>query len=168
MQVTLIVDKSAFDKALRAADALGLNEIQAGLFAAADGALAGRVEEAWESIQKALERVYRTGADAARPFIEVAEQTIERVLAEAGRTADDVVVALRAKLRAYVMTLVDEMLAQVREVLLVSGRPLRLNEVKLSQKLVVSGSLKASLAEVFALTGSSELAVDATYRADPA
>ncbi len=168
MQVTLIVDGSAFEKALRAAEALGLEKIESGMNAPVDGALTGRVQEAWESVRKALERVYRMGVDAARPAIEAAEETIDRVLTEAGRSAGEVALALRAKLRQYVMALVDGMLAQIRAELPIGGRPLQLTEVKLSQKLVVGGSLKASLAEVVALTGNSELVVDATYRAPTA
>jgi hypothetical protein len=167
MQVTVIVDKSAFDKAIAFADGIGRhNETVKGLQAPVDGALSGWVSEAWEALRDGLERAYLMGADAARGLLDTADKAIQRVLAEAGKRASEVAVMLREKLRGYVAMFLDEMIKQVRPVLAVGEASLQLKEMHVEQKLILGGSLKAALDEAIALTSNSEFKIDATYRAD--
>jgi hypothetical protein len=166
MQITVIVDKSAFDAAIAVAERIGLqNERVKGLEAPVDGALFGWVEEAWEAVRRALDRAYQFGADAATEAVQTAEKVIDRVMSDAGKRASEVAAALRAKIAGYVAGLIDEMLKQVRPNLKIGEGTLKLSEVQISQKLVIGGSLKASLKEALALTSSSEFNIDASYKA---
>ncbi len=165
MQITVIVSKNAFDSALAMAESIRrLSDTAGGLGSLLDGALIGWVEEAWEAVRVALDRVYRLGSEAAQSAFQSADQAIDRVLAAAGNRAADVADALRARLAGYVTALVDEMLKQVRPKLAIGEDTFRLTEVQVSQKLVLGGTLKTSLREALALTSSSEFNVDASYR----
>ena len=165
MQITVIVEKDAFDNAIAVADKVGRRDaLVKGLEAPVDGALTGWIEDAWEPVRSAFDRVYQVGKDAAQEAIRKAESKIERVLAEAGKRAGEVAIALRAKIAAYVSALIDEMLKQVRPVLHLGEGTLKLAEVQVSQKLVVGGSLKTSLQEALELTSNSEFNIEASYR----
>lgn len=165
MQIPVIVDRTAFENAIAAAEAIGRRDaVVKGLEAPVDGALNGWIEDAWESMRRAFDRAYQLGKDGAQEAIKKAEEMIERVLNEAGKRAQEVVVALRAKIAGYLSTLIDEMLKQVRPVLMVGDGILKLAEVQVSQKLVMGGSLKTSLQEAIELTSNSEFNIEASYR----
>jgi hypothetical protein len=168
MQITVIADRSVFDAAIAAAELPIPREGQYALNAPLDGVLSGRVEDAWDKIRDALTHAYEQGKDGARSVLDEAQAAVDSVMASAGSRAREVASALRAKLRSYVATFIDEMLKQVRPSILVGADSLRLSEVHLTQKVVLSGSLKASLTEAFELTSNGEFQVEATYRFDGA
>jgi hypothetical protein len=166
MKFAVVIDRGAYDAAIAAAESVGqAGATIRGYAAPVDGPLAGWVREAWDALRDGLDRVYAVGREAARSQLDAAQQTLERVLQEAGRRAQELVAALRAKIAQYLTTLVNEMLAQVRPTLKVGGVELKLNELRIEQKLLLAGSLKASIEEAVSLTSDSEISVEASYAA---
>jgi hypothetical protein len=164
MQITLIADRSVFEAALAAAARPRARDARYAANAPLDGSIIGRVEEAWEAIRRALTHAYESGRDGARAAVEDAQAVVERIVASAGERGREVVAALRTRLQNYLSAFVDELLKQVRPSVTISDAQLQLSELHLSQKIALSGSLRASLTEAVELTSDGELEIQATYR----
>ncbi|QJW37139.1 hypothetical protein [Cellulosimicrobium protaetiae] len=160
-----LLDRQGFEDALAHAGALGAGgDDLAGLSAPADGGFLGKLSEVWESIERALREAFVHGAERATAARDAAVALAERCMEEAGRRARDVHQALLSRLQDYVGTLVDTMLARLRPAFAVGGSDLTLDSVDVNQRISFTGSLKAAITEVVALTSSGELTVSAGYR----
>lgn len=166
MQVTLIADESVFETAIAAAEKVGrAGAPLRGLNAPLDGATQGRVEEAWEAIRNALESAFRLGRETAKPLLDSAQQIVDQVLETAGAKAKHITEVLRGRIREYLTNFIDDLLKQVRPKIVIGAESLQLSEVQLSQKIVLTSSLKASLTEAFELTSNGEFELSASYKA---
>lgn len=156
--------RSSFDAAIDAARIVGTDEgAIKGLGAPANATVLGRVEEAWGAIESTLRSAVVWGADRSRAAFNKAVSTLEEVVGNAGARAREVQELILDRLRTYLTILVDGALAQVRDSITIGGRALALNSVAVSQKVTLGGSLKASLTEVWVMTSTGELSVNATY-----
>ncbi|MBD8079316.1 hypothetical protein [Cellulosimicrobium arenosum] len=162
-----VLDRQGFDAALAHARRFGDGGDFPGLAAPADGSFLGRVAEAWESVERALREAFVHGRDRAQELSEAAVRAAQRCMDEAGRRARDVHQALLGKIQDYLTRLVDTVLGRLRPTLLVGGVAMSLESVDMSQRLALSGSLKAAITEVVSLTAAGELTVSASYRVTP-
>ncbi|NOJ94057.1 hypothetical protein HMI51_14100 [Corallococcus coralloides] len=167
MQISIIADQSVFTAALDAAEQVNHSDTLSGLHAPADGVFLGRVGQAWEAIKEALTTALEYGAERVGVALESAWQSMEEALRAAGAKAGEMQALLLSRLREYLGAFVDGMLQQLRSELRVGTVDLNLRQVQLSQKVMLSSSLKASLKEVVALTSQGELQVDASYGIAP-
>ena len=85
------------------------------------------------------------------------------VLSRAKQKATQVHAEVLSRIRVYLGEMLDGALAQIRVELAIGGRTGRLGSVKVSQKVALTGSLKAALSEACELAASGELSIEAEY-----
>ncbi|MCB7137658.1 hypothetical protein [Cellulosimicrobium marinum] len=158
-----VLDRQGFEASLAHARRFGSTGDYPGLAAPADGGFLGRVADAWEAVERALRTAFVHGLERAQELRDTAVRTAQECMDGAGKRARDVHQALLGKIQDYLTTLVDTVLARLRPTVVVGGVTLSLRSVDLSQRLSLSGSLKAAITEVVALTSSGELGVGASY-----
>jgi len=161
--IAATVNRNGFELALSAARDEGSVRSYAGLSAPLDGGLLGKISEVWEGVERALRDAFVYGAEKARDGFELAIASAERLIQQAGARARDVHQALLAKVQAYLSELVDAALRQVRTVIEVGDARLVLDGLEVSQAVSLTGSVKAALTEMVALTSAGELTVTARY-----
>jgi hypothetical protein len=158
-----VVTRQHFEGALQAAAAVGNQEPLTGLAAPLDATWLGRISETWDMVEAALREAYLWGRDAAQQALADAIAQAEQLLRSAGKRARDVHQALLERAQAYLTVLIRSALAQVHGVLDVAGTKLKLVSVEVAQSISLTGSLKASITELVALTGAGEISVSASY-----
>ena len=102
--------------------------------------------------------------DHARVALDKAVSSAESLIQGAGARAKDVHQALLAKIQTYLARLVDAAISQVRRIVEVGNTLLELDGLEVSQRISLTGSLKAALTEIVALTSAGELTVTASYK----
>jgi F0F1-type ATP synthase membrane subunit b/b' len=152
-------------EAARSEDGRGeLGELAAPLGAA----VIGRVADAWDRIEAALQEAWRKGRDFARETAEETALRVQEIVDATGTSARAVQEGLLARLHRYLEELVDRAIARVRASITVAGHELHLAGVELAQIVTLTGSLKLSIQEAFALTSDGQLEVTARYEASRA
>jgi hypothetical protein len=76
--------------------------------------------------------------------------------------------AILARIQDYLRNVIDSALARVRRTITVDQVCLSLSNIELTQRVSVTGSLKAAITELVALTGAGEMAILARYAVEPA
>jgi hypothetical protein len=121
------------------------------------------LDRIWDATEGALLRARRQGKEAAAVLV----QKVETLLQEAGAALADRWQALRdalaARLNAYLAAVVDAAVALVRPTLAIGSQVLRVTTVTVQQRLLLSGSIKASLEEIVELVAEGELTLSAQY-----
>jgi hypothetical protein len=163
MQYTLYVSSDLIEIALKRADDAGSPATLHGLSAPIYGGLMARADALWEQIKEELTTTYSRARDQTQEILHKLGQSIDDLLKLAGNKARDVSEYLLAKLREYITAIVDGMLRQVRSEITIGSTTLPLAQIELSERIVLGGSLKTSLADTFELTSNGELAVAASY-----
>jgi hypothetical protein len=158
------VNRQGFEVALTAARDEGTTRTYPGLSAPLDGTLLGKISEVWESVEVALRDAYVYGSERAREALETATRSAENLIRGAGARAKDVQQALLAKIQTYVSRLIDVALSQVRRTIQVGDSWLELDALEIGQSVSLSGSIKASLSEIVALTSEGQVTVTASYK----
>jgi hypothetical protein len=158
------IDRHEFETALSAARDEGVVRDYKGLSAPLDGSLLGKIAEVWESVEQALRDGFVHGMEHARSALGKAVSSAESLIQGAGARAKDVHQALLAKIQTYLARLVDAAISQVRRIVEVGNIQLELDELEVSQRISLTGSIKASLTEIVALTSAGELTVTASYK----
>jgi hypothetical protein len=164
METTAILSVADFEASLAAARSIGRKgQSLPGLAAPIDGALWGRLDEAWRTLESVLRQGWRAGKDAARSAIDGAVTKIEEIISGAGELAKDLTEAVMERIRTLMAELIDRAIANVRTTLTVDGAPMRLGGLQVSQKVGLSGGLALSAVRVWELVTNGELEVVATY-----
>lgn len=167
MTITIIASPTGIAQAFEAGRAAGLPGIK-GAAAPVSAAILGLVDEAWSVIDRGLADAYKRGKDVLDGAVDGMVKTVETIIARAGATASEVHRMILQKLSAFTQTLVRATLSQIAPKIEVGDAHYALDEVKWTQKLVVGGSLKASLTEVVETLASGEFQIEASYtRAKP-
>jgi len=121
------------------------------------------IEKIWDAAEGALGHARRVGVETARPFIE----KVEALTVEAGKVlakhAEDIRTAIAARLNKYVEGVIDSALQRVRPTMTIGGQELRVIRVILEQRLMFSGSLKASLEGICEFVAERELSLSVEY-----
>lgn len=167
MVISAVINRVDFDRALNAAADLGTDEELPGLSAKWDEALWGRFSTAWDAVEHALRQAFQFGVDAARVSVNGAIAAAEEVLGEAGKLVTYVHAAFLARLQQYLTCLIDSALARVATQVTVGARTFDLDQIELSNKVSLTGSLSLNITEVAALTGAGEVTVVARYALAP-
>ena len=163
MHVMLITSSTkAFEEALQTAGQMGARDQTADL-AAPMNSFDAYVEEAWVAIDEALRAVFTYGKEKAGDIMDSAIATTEGLLLRAGSKARDLQTALLVKLQEFLQTLIQGTFKLIPTEYDLKGRKFSLSVMKCTQKLVMTGSLKVNLAEVFSLVSSGEIAIEAQY-----
>jgi len=163
MEIKITASRSVFEEAIATLETPMLSRTFSVLSAPTEAALFGRLNEAWDWIKKALGKAYDHGAEEAKQFFDEAWTNVEELITGAGDKAKELKDLILEQLQVYQAKFMEGMLKQVRAEISVGGGTLQLTQVQLSQKVAMSGSLKASLAEVFNMTSNGEILVNATY-----
>lgn len=164
MDNPLVIPPGVFEQALKAGRTA--NERRAateGLAAPLGGAILGKVAAIWDKVEAAFVAAHRFGVDRAAELRDAAITASEQALEEAGAQAAQLHAALLARIQGYGSELVAGAIASLEDTVTVGGTTLALADVSLSRKIVLTGSLKASITEMVSLTGSGEITVAARY-----
>jgi hypothetical protein len=162
MELRVLADRDIFEHAIEAAEQVGRGGKLKGLNAP-DASLSGWLSEAWDAIREALASAREAGTAAVKELAEQSWLTVQSVLTRAGERADQLRELLIARLREYQRRFVDELMQQFRSEMTVGTSRLTLTQVRVSQKVSVCNSVKASMHEVIALTAQGELSIEASY-----
>jgi hypothetical protein len=158
------IDRHEFEIALSAARDVGVVRGYKGLSAPLDGSLLGKIAEVWESVEQALRDAFVHGMERGQATLDKAVSSAESLIQGAGARAKDVHQALLAKIQTYLARLVDAAISQVRRIVEVGDTQLELDGLEVSQRISLTGSIKAALTEIVALTSTGELTVTASYK----
>ena len=117
----------------------------------------------WDATEAAILHAREKGKTAARDFVRQAGELATAAAKALGQRYEAVKARVAARLNDYLQTFIDAALARVRPVLSVGGQELRVMRVSVAQRLMVSGSAKASLEEVCAFVAEGELTLSVEY-----
>jgi F0F1-type ATP synthase membrane subunit b/b' len=165
MQAIAMAHREDFDAALEAARSVGKGGEVVGLAAPLGAALRGRLSDAWDHIESALQRAWSRGGEIAREAAEAATVKVQEIVDAAGAEARALHEAILAKLYSYLSELIDRALARVRGSVMVADQNLTLEGVELAQTITLTGALKASIQEVISFTAQGQIVVTARYAA---
>lgn len=159
MNLIVLTQQDMIEDALQAAEAtLPLSGLRA-----PTGDVAGQFERLWEYVRSGLVKAYMATKEAAKSILEDVQNRIDLAMENAAEQADELRRLLLARLSEYVRQLEDRILKLIRAKLVISEGQMQLTSVQVTHKVLLSGSVQASLAQVFQLTTSGELSVAASY-----
>ena len=151
MEMLIIVGDEIHDQALAKARAIPLVPAaggRGGLNAPLPDEARQWFDRIWDTTEAALLRARRQGKEAAEGFV----TKVETLLEEASAALKDRFQLLRdrllERLSEYMTALIDAALKLVRPTLSVGGLMLPVRSVTVEQRLMLSGSVKASLQEI--------------------
>jgi hypothetical protein len=158
-----------FELAITRSKEVGGSQRLQGLASPEDNVFWGKVDMVWNAVTNALRRAYVLGKDAAREAMDSAKAQAQALIAEAGARAREIHDALLDKVQAYLTTVIDSAIRQVRgQLVLTGGRSLELSGVEVRQRLSLSGEIGVTLESLFSLTSEGEVEVAAHYGQTPA
>ncbi len=163
MNITVIGDRQDFEQAIRAVRIMSEGANSASLNAVSDAGLLGRLDSVWDDIVTALRRGYEFGSDTARGLLEKAIAQAEQFITEAGNRARDAHEALLQNLQVFVQNFTTNALKRIPTTIAVGGLTYNISKVTCAQKLIMTGSIKMNLTEVFSLASNGELEVAVDY-----
>jgi hypothetical protein len=162
MNLVIVTSRPIFERALGAADQLGKGGNIKGLAASTD-AIRAYLDEAWDYIHEAITKAYEYGRERASKLLDSAVVKIEELLERAGNKARDLHTAILERLQLFLREVIQGSMSLVPGEYQVGDRAFRLAGMKCTQKVMMTGSVKASLAEVFSLVSSGEISIEAQY-----
>lgn len=163
MTVVVLAQEADFYAAIDAAESAPDADALPGLASPLGAAARGLTMQAWDAVRSALERVWTYGSDVLDETLATATEAVESIMQQAGDSAREVRAGLTAQLQIYISEHVDRSLSRVRVAIEVAGASLRLTGVSVAQSIQLSGSLKASISEVLALTAEGQILITAEY-----
>lgn len=166
MNVSIMASRADLDHALKDARSFSPLDVNTQLNATVNASLLGRLDSVWDSIESALRKGYKFGTEAARDALTSAIGQAEQLIAEAGAFANDCQQTLLEKLQLFVKGFINSAMQRVPESISIAGREFRISKVTCTQKLVLTGSIKVNLTEVFSLASSGELQLAVDYQLD--
>ena len=166
MNISIVASRADLEQALKDARAFSPLDQDTQLHATANAGLLGRLDSVWDSIETALRKGYKFGADAARDALNSAISQTEQLISEAGALANQFQEALLEKLQLFVRGFINSALQRVPDSLIISGRDFKISKVTCTQKLVLTGSLSVNVTEVFSLASNGELELAVDYEVE--
>jgi hypothetical protein len=163
MQMVAVITRQDFEAALAASREVGKSAGNNGLAAPLDGAFIGRIREVWDDVESALTKAFQFGAEYAKESIDAAVKAANDLMAQAGKGARAVQQELLKRVQAYLSTLVDTAIEQVRPAVAVGDRKLALETVDISYSVSLGGSLGVTIANLASLTSTGEITISAHY-----
>jgi vacuolar-type H+-ATPase subunit H len=160
---SVAIDSVQFQQALAAGRKVGDGVPLTGLAAPLDATWLGKIAEAWDSVEDALQAAYRYGRDTARDLLDKAVVKAEELVQSAGKRAMDVQQAILGRVNEVVDSLINQALDRIRPTVLVGGRELSIQSVDIAQSVTMSGSLKVAITDLFTLTAEGQISVTANY-----
>lgn len=158
---------SDFMYALNAADDVDTTGDLPGMAAPKDAAFWGRVGQVWDAIEQALKESFLKGRTAADTAVRHAIQQAENAVMQLGHRARDLQAELLDRLERWMNAIVDRALRLIRPSIVVGAQTLRLDEVQVTFKISLGGSLSGSITEACKLAADGELSVEGSYRDAP-
>ncbi len=163
MRITLIAEPGLFEAAVADAEKIGKPEQLTGLRAPLQGVTLGRLKEAWDTILDSIRKGIEFGVEKVDALVETTWESISAMITSAGNSASELKDYLIERLRQFLATFVDGMLKQVRTEITIGDSIFRLNLLQINQKVVIGGSLKASIKEIITLISNGEIEIEASY-----
>jgi hypothetical protein len=165
MQIVTVVGGSAFERALLSAKLLHTDEMLAAgkLNAPLSAALQGRAAVVWDKIDEALRVAYNKGLQLAKPVIDEAVSALNQLIAGAGNLASEAKKFIAEKMYKFAEEFVDAALARIKTQIRIGAMDLKIKKVNISQKILLSGDLKASFEELCAMSAEGEITVEVEY-----
>lgn len=163
MQVVAVITRQDFEAALEASREVGTAADNDELAAILDGTLIGRIQEIWDDVESALTSAFQFGAEYAKGAIDTAVKAANDLIAQAGNGARAVQQELLERVQAYLSTLVDTAINQVRPAVTIDDRDLALETVDISYGVSLGGSLGITIANLASLTSAGTITISAHY-----
>ena len=166
MNLTIVASRPVFEQALASARELGKSEAipLPGLHSPLDN-IRAYLDEAWAAIEGALRHAFLYGKQQAVDLFESARVTTRAMLKKAASKAGDLQTALLEKLRIYIRDMITGSIALLPSEYRVGDRSFVMQSIGCTQKVMLSGSLEASLDNVFELTSEGSFEIEAHYAA---
>jgi hypothetical protein len=166
MNVTVVARRDVFERAIATASQLGESEsMPLPGFSAPLDHIRAFLNRAWAVIEEALRSAYLFGKEQAGELFETARQTVQQMIEQAADEAEELQAALLEKLRAYVSSMLSGTISLLPSEYQIGGRAYIMESISCTQKVMFSGSLKASLERVFELTSEGSLEIETCYSA---
>jgi hypothetical protein len=163
MLVTITASSDVFEKALASARNCDLIQELDGMPSILDASVLGKIESVWGKIEDALKQAYKYGKDKALALQQALFEETEKLIEYAQTQAAEVHKALLKRLSEYTRTFMEGLFASVPSTLLIGNIQVALAGIKLSQKLVATGSLKTNIMEALELAASGEVKIETEY-----
>ena len=163
MSVVVLAQDEDFYAAIEAAELMPGAETLPGLASPLGAATRGLTLQAWDAVRSALEHVWEYGTDVLAENLATATSAVESLMQQAGDYSHEVRACLTAQLQTYISDHIERSLKRVRATIEVEGGTLRLQGVSVAQTIQLSGSVKASISEVLALTAQGQIEIMAEY-----
>lgn len=167
MQATITADRTIFDRAIRAARECDPVIQLTGMPALINADLLGKIEEVWGRIEDALNQAFQYGKEKALMLADDVVGQAQQLLVYAGNQAKEAHQALLKRLSEFTRSILEDLFASIPPTLRIGTFQCALVTVKVSQKLVVTGSLKTNIVDALELAGSGEIQVETEYSLPP-
>ena len=136
----------------------------AALNAAGGDILDVSVKDVYLRLTDLVTRCARDGFDLAKEEVGAFLDFVTERSAELGARAERFRELIQEKVRQLIASMFDLVLQAFRAEVSIGGRAFVLDTVQLEQKLIYSGSLKASLNELCSFVGGGEVVVTGSYK----
>lgn len=167
VSIIVLAQEDDFYAAIEAAELTSDADVLPALASPLGAAVRGLALQAWDAVRSALEHVWEYGTDVLVETVATTAKAVESVMQQAGDSAHEVRADVTAKLQTFISDHIERSLKRVRPMIEVEGASLRLQGVSVAQTIQLSGSLKASISEVLALTAQGQIQIMAEYGPDP-
>jgi hypothetical protein len=121
------------------------------------------IADVWDATEAALLKARREGRQAAAELVQKVDALLKQAAVELVDRYRAVKDAIAARLSAYITSVIDAALLRVRPALSIGGREMLVSSVTIEQRLMLSGSVKASLEEIVEFIAEGELTLSAEY-----
>lgn len=164
MAAQILITQSNLDKAFKYVDVYfdtgNANELNT---ISEDYVMIGKVESLWNDFKLVVNKAYIYGADHVRESYDNICISLDSLLHTAQEKAKEIHGRLQTMLREFLKTLINGALQNMPQFLEIGNVKYPINKVNFEQKLVIGGSLKASMLEVIELTSSGEIQLSVEY-----
>ena len=165
MKMLVVLGEDIFESALEAAHASStmVGAGATGLGAPLTDDVRRRIDDVWDATEAALLKARREGRQAAAELVQKVDALLKQAAVELVDRYRVVKDAIAARLSAYITSVIDGALLRVRPALSIGGREMLVSSVTIEQRLMLSGSVKASLEEIVEFIAEGELTLSAEY-----
>lgn len=121
------------------------------------------LDKIWDASEAALLRARRQGKAAAKELVEKVDALLKEASAALADRFQALRQALTMRLNEYITDVIDAAIKLVRPSVTIGDRLLHIASVSVEQRIMLSGSVKASLQEIVELVAEGELTLSAEY-----
>jgi hypothetical protein len=164
MKQIVLVDYSAIEKAFSVVDAMERNRASGKDQLQSEAKIwEGQVSEIWTSLKDAIKDGYMLGKEKIKDQIDRIMVSIDELMNTATSWRDEAYNRLRQNIQSFIKTAVDNVIKFLPQSIELGGKQIPISKVGYSQKVMMGGTLKASVLEAVEFTTEGELEFSVEY-----